>query len=329
MDRQVVYADLNLSRGSCFASSSPPSFPQDVCQGSPWHQFALKLGCIAIILLTLTVIGLSVSVTFLRRNSLIEESRVDVQENRNETTEKLDLLKCPEDWHILPEKCLFLSRASNTWKDSLTDCSTKESSLLLIRDQEELKLIRMRINEKGMLFWIGLNLTLSEKKWKWINGSFLNSNVFLCKVVKITSRVIGGLMLHRLQITGYTQEKSCVSISPTRIISEDCDTENRWICQKELKPVRNKAGSTAFLADIARVPRQNNERKERKSLTRFKSVTCPCTSVFLLWTPFCHLVDVLGLGCGFLAMLVLFQPSKIEQREKHLKLMLCVNYTQI
>ncbi|KAF3816363.1 hypothetical protein GH733_014536, partial [Mirounga leonina] len=251
MDRQVVYADLNLSRGSCFASSSPPSFPQDVCQGSPWHQFALKLGCIALILLTLTVIGLSVSVTFLRRNSLIEESRVDVQENRNETTEKLDLLKCPEDWHILPEKCLFLSRASNTWKDSLTDCSTKESSLLLIRDQEELKLIRMRINEKGMLFWIGLNLTLSEKKWKWINGSFLNSNV--------------------LQISGYTQEKSCVSISPTRIISEDCDTENRWICQKELKPVRNKAGSTALLADIARVPRQNNERKERKSLTRFKS----------------------------------------------------------
>ncbi|XP_022351060.1 killer cell lectin-like receptor subfamily B member 1 isoform X2 [Enhydra lutris kenyoni] len=188
MDGQVVYADLNLSRGSCLTSSSPPSLPQ---------------------------------VIFLRRNSSIEESRVDVQENRNETKEKPNLLKCPGDWHLLREKCLFLSHASNTWKDSLTDCSTKESSLLLIQDQEELKLIQNWINEKGMLFWIGL--TLSEKKWKWINGSFLNSNV--------------------LQITGSTQESSCVFISQTGIVSDYCDTENRWICQKELKSVRNKVCS--------------------------------------------------------------------------------------
>ncbi|XP_045868841.1 killer cell lectin-like receptor subfamily B member 1 isoform X3 [Meles meles] len=175
MDGQVVYADLSLPRGSCFTSSSPPSLPQDIGQGSSWHQFALKLGCTAVIVLTLTVIGLSVSVIFLRRNSSIEESQVDIQENRNETKEKPNLLKCPGDWHLLREKCLFLSRAPNTWKDSLTDCSRKESSLLLIQDQEELKLIQNWINEKGMLFWIGL--TLSEKKWKWINGSFLNSNV--------------------------------------------------------------------------------------------------------------------------------------------------------
>ncbi|XP_032201492.1 killer cell lectin-like receptor subfamily B member 1 [Mustela erminea] len=221
MDGQVVYADLNLSRGSCLTSSSPPSLPQDICQGSSWHPFALKLGCTAIIVLTLTVIGLSVSVILLRRNSSIEESQVDVQENKNETKEKSNLLKCPGDWHLLQEKCLFLSHAPNTWNDSLTDCSTKESSLLLIQDQEELKLIQNWINEKGMLFWIGL--TLSEKKWKWINGSFLNSNV--------------------LQITGSTQESSCVFISQTGIVSDYCDTENRWICQKELKPVRNKVCS--------------------------------------------------------------------------------------
>ncbi|XP_005637227.1 killer cell lectin-like receptor subfamily B member 1 [Canis lupus baileyi] len=220
MDRQVIYADLNLSRGSCFASSSPPSLPQDVCQGSAWHQFALKLGCTAVILLTLTVIGLSVSVIFLRQNSSIEECRVDVQVNGNETTEKPNLLQCPVHWHLLQEKCLFFSHASNTWKDSLTDCSAKESSLLLIQDQEELRLIRGLIYKKEILFWIGLNLTLSEKKWKWINGSFLNSNI--------------------LQIAGYNKESSCVYISLTGIVSENCDAENQWICQKELKPDRNK-----------------------------------------------------------------------------------------
>lgn len=54
------------------------------------------------------------------------------------TSEKSNLLKCPGEWHLLQEKCLFLSRAPNTWNDSLIDCSTKESSLLLIQDQEEL-----------------------------------------------------------------------------------------------------------------------------------------------------------------------------------------------
>lgn len=33
----------------------------DICQGPPWHQLALKLGCTGVILLTLTVIGLSIS----------------------------------------------------------------------------------------------------------------------------------------------------------------------------------------------------------------------------------------------------------------------------
>lgn len=54
------------------------------------------------------------------------------------TSEKPNLLQCPVHWHLLQEKCLFFSHASNTWKDSLTDCSAKESSLLLIQDQEEL-----------------------------------------------------------------------------------------------------------------------------------------------------------------------------------------------
>ncbi|XP_025786484.1 killer cell lectin-like receptor subfamily B member 1 [Puma concolor] len=223
MDRQVTYADLNLSRGTCLESSSPPSLPQDICQGPPWHQLALKLGCTGVILLTLTVIGLSISVIFLRQNLSIEESGVDVHENRNETTEKPDLLKCPKDWRLLREKCLFFSLASNTWNYSLADCSTKESSLLLFQDPEELRHVQSLIPKKEFLFWIGLNLTLSEKKWKWINGSFLNPNV--------------------LRIVGYTKKNSCVYVSPTGIFSEDCDTDNKWICQKELQPVRNKACS--------------------------------------------------------------------------------------
>ncbi|XP_004438700.1 PREDICTED: killer cell lectin-like receptor subfamily B member 1 [Ceratotherium simum simum] len=220
MDGHVIYADLNLSRDSGLEISSPPSLPQDICQGPRWHQFALKLSCAGIILLALTVIVLSVSVIFLRQKSSIEKSSVDVQEKRNETTERPSLLECPVDWRPFQGKCLFLSQASNPWNDSLADCSTKESNLLLIQDQEELKLIQKLINNGGILYWIGLNFTLPEKNWKWINGSFLKSNV--------------------LKITGDAKENSCVYISWTDILSENCETENKWICQKELKPARNK-----------------------------------------------------------------------------------------
>lgn len=110
----------------------------DVCQGPPWHRFALKLACTGVILLALTVIGLSATVIFLRQKSSIEKSSVDVQEKRNETTERPSPVKCPMHWHPLQEKCLFFSPAIKTWHNSLADCSTQESSLLLIQDQEEL-----------------------------------------------------------------------------------------------------------------------------------------------------------------------------------------------
>ncbi|KAG8505769.1 Killer cell lectin-like receptor subfamily B member 1, partial [Galemys pyrenaicus] len=124
-----------------------------ICQGPPWHQLALKVGCAGLILLSLVVIGLSV-------------------------LERPGLLRCPQDWTLVREKCLvFISSSSKSWSHSVADCSTRESSLLLLQDWEELKSIQNSINDRGGNFWIGLNFTASEKKWKWINGSFLNSDI--------------------------------------------------------------------------------------------------------------------------------------------------------
>ena len=48
------------------------------------------------------------------------------------------------------------------------------------------------------------------------------------------------LLLHRLKITGDAEENNCALISKEKIFSENCEAENKWICQKELKSVRNK-----------------------------------------------------------------------------------------
>lgn len=216
MEKQVTNADLQLSRDSGLDISS---LPQDVCQGPPWHRFALKLACTGVVLLALTVIGLRASVIFLGQKSPIEKSCEDVQEKKNETTERPSPLTCPMYWHRIQEKCLLFSNDINTWPDSLADCSTQESSLLLIQDQEELRLIQSLMDDKVVFYSIGLNFTLPEKKWKWINGSFLNSNI--------------------LQIIGDAKENSCAFITKTKIFSENCNTEHNWICQKDVKSIRN------------------------------------------------------------------------------------------
>ncbi|XP_037369156.1 killer cell lectin-like receptor subfamily B member 1 [Talpa occidentalis] len=220
MDGQVMYAELNVSRNSDLKNSSPPSVPQGVCQGPCWHQLALKVVCAGLVLLFLAVIGLSVSVISLKLMSSSTNSCTgdvqDVQKNRNETTERPSLLKCPTDWILLREKCLvFISSSTQNWTNSLADCLTKEAILLLIQDQEELTLIQHQLPDEGLNFWIGLNFTLSEKKWKWINGSFLNSNI--------------------LQINGEEKENNCAYISKTKVVSGNCAADINWICQNKLK----------------------------------------------------------------------------------------------
>ncbi|XP_006901817.1 PREDICTED: killer cell lectin-like receptor subfamily B member 1B allele B-like [Elephantulus edwardii] len=191
----------------------------DVCQGPHWHHFAIKIGCAVIILFVLAVIGMSVAGSLLNKNLSVEKNSVNVQENKSiqgrkyETTETLCQLKCSMPWYSTQEKCLFLSPTSRFWNDSLADCYSKESSLLLIQDMKELRLIQGLVKkEAGIMYWIGLNFTLPQKTWKWINGTPLNSTEF--------------------KIYGSEDKTSCALISGEKLVSETCDSENRWICQK-------------------------------------------------------------------------------------------------
>ncbi|XP_021021020.1 killer cell lectin-like receptor subfamily B member 1B allele B isoform X2 [Mus caroli] len=209
----LVYADLNLARIQEPKQESPPSLSPDTCRCPRWHRLALKFGCAGLILLVLVVIGLSVLVLSVQKSS-VQKICVDVQENR--TTNTTAKLECPQDWLSHRDKCFHASQVSNTWKESLADCNRKGATLQLIQDQEELKFLQDLIKKEYNSFWIGLSYTLPDMKWKWINGSTLNSDV--------------------LKITGDTENGSCavLSVGEGKVISESCASDNRWICQKEL-----------------------------------------------------------------------------------------------
>ncbi|XP_041496598.1 killer cell lectin-like receptor subfamily B member 1B allele C [Microtus oregoni] len=218
MDASVVYADLNLARTQEPKQASPPAPLPDSCRCPRWHWLALKLGCVGLILLVLTVIGLGV---------LVQKTPVGkgIQENKMKTTdEKCNVnLKCPKDWLPHREKCILFSQENGVWKDGLSNCTRKGATLLLIQDQEELSFVKDLIKKRGHSFWIGLNYTLPDKHWRWINGSTLSSDV------------VAVLFLLKLNIIGDAIRNSCVVVSKDKVVSESCDSENKWICQKKLK----------------------------------------------------------------------------------------------
>ncbi|KAG8506231.1 Killer cell lectin-like receptor subfamily B member 1 [Galemys pyrenaicus] len=161
MDEQVMYAELNLPRNSGCKSSSRSSLPR--VTRIPQDR-AEDDSCVHVVL------EQAAAADSAQRYHTFISSFL--------TVERPGLRRCPQDWTLVGEKCLvFISSSSKSWNHSAVDCSTRESDLLLLQDREELKLVQNSISEKGGNFWIGLNSTSSEKKWKWINGSFLNSDM--------------------------------------------------------------------------------------------------------------------------------------------------------
>uniref|UniRef100_A0A8C8T8R1 Killer cell lectin-like receptor subfamily B member 1A n=1 Tax=Peromyscus maniculatus bairdii TaxID=230844 RepID=A0A8C8T8R1_PERMB len=213
MDTSRVYLNFKASRTPGAQHASPPSLPPDACRCPRSHRLALKLTCAGLILLVLTLIGLSVLVRVLIQKPSIEKCRVYIQENMAKPTESPAMLKCPKDWLTHRDKCIHFSQNVNVWKEGLVDCATKGGTLLLIQDQEELRFIKDSAKGKGDSFWIGLNYTSTDKNWRWINGSTLSSDV--------------------LQIFGEAKENSCASVSKDKVVSESCASDNNWICQKE------------------------------------------------------------------------------------------------
>ncbi|XP_013208396.2 killer cell lectin-like receptor subfamily B member 1A [Microtus ochrogaster] len=210
-----VYFSLKTPTTPGPLCASPPSRPSDACRCPRSHRLALKLSCAGLVLLLLTVVGLSVLVRVLIQKPSIEKCRVDIPRIVASSTESPIQLTCSNDWRPHREKCIQFSQENGVWKEGLSNCTRKGATLLLIQDQEELRFVKDSIKERGNSFWIGLNYSLPDKNWRWINGSTLSSDVF--------------------NIIGDAERNSCVIVSKGNLVSENCNSDNKWICQKDPK----------------------------------------------------------------------------------------------
>ncbi|CAM4657067.1 unnamed protein product [Caretta caretta] len=82
---------------------------------------------------------------------------------------------CPDGWIGYQGKCYYFSEAEENWNNSQRRCSALGASLALIDSEQDLALM---MRYKGVSeHWIGLWREQEGQRWKWVNGSDLNSSL--------------------------------------------------------------------------------------------------------------------------------------------------------
>ncbi|XP_074858269.1 C-type lectin domain family 2 member L-like [Carettochelys insculpta] len=111
---------------------------------------------------------------------------------------------CPGDWLYHQRKCYFFSEEAKDWKSSQSFCSTHNSSLVVIENQQELNFI-MKITKQNP--WIGLHK--KGERFIWVNGTALDTNVLTVKA-----------------------SGECAYIDTDVLSSSGCMFTRGWICKK-------------------------------------------------------------------------------------------------
>ncbi|XP_074012781.1 C-type lectin domain family 5 member A-like [Numenius arquata] len=89
-----------------------------------------------------------------------------------------EALGCPPDWEKHGGKCYFFSQTHEIkdWNASRKECTDRNSDLVTIDNQDELKYLSVR--PEGHYYFLGLTYSASEEKWKWINNMEHSTDMF-------------------------------------------------------------------------------------------------------------------------------------------------------
>ncbi|XP_027397134.1 NKG2-A/NKG2-B type II integral membrane protein-like isoform X2 [Bos indicus x Bos taurus] len=116
---------------------------------------------------------------------------------------------CPKDWLTYSNNCYYTSLEKKSWNESLISCATKNSTLLYIDNEEEMKFLM----SLSIISWIQVSREGRGRPWKWLNGSTCN--------LQITDNV--------------PDEHNCAVQYLWGIKAEDCQFPNTYHCKHKLE----------------------------------------------------------------------------------------------
>ncbi|KAM4037881.1 CD209 antigen-like protein A isoform 2-T2 [Anomaloglossus baeobatrachus] len=92
--------------------------------------------------------------------------------NINKTMEIL-CRTCPPGWKSIGVFCYYFSKDTLPWDNAKDDCIQKGSTLLILRNMEELDSLKSSFGDNT--YWIGLRRDKEDPaKWNWLDGSVLS-----------------------------------------------------------------------------------------------------------------------------------------------------------
>ncbi|XP_049638874.1 NKG2-A/NKG2-B type II integral membrane protein-like [Suncus etruscus] len=112
-EQEITYVELNLQNVSQDPHRNDKHYH---CKDLPLPLEKLIAGILALLCLALMVPLITVIFSYLCK-------------------------RCPEEWLIHSNSCYYISSEKKTWKESLKDCISKNSTLLYINNKEEMKLL--------------------------------------------------------------------------------------------------------------------------------------------------------------------------------------------
>ncbi|XP_025139018.1 NKG2-A/NKG2-B type II integral membrane protein isoform X2 [Bubalus bubalis] len=176
--QELTYAELNLQNASQNLRGNEENYHSKGSPSPPEKLIAGILGIICLVLMSTVV-----TMIIITPSTLIQE-----QNNSSRIT------------RLQKEK---------TWNGSLTACASRNSTLLYIDNEEELKFLK----SLSIMSWIPVFREGRGHPWMWQNGS-------TCK----------------LQISDFPPEKgNCAVLSSGNIKSDDCEFPNMYTCKHKLE----------------------------------------------------------------------------------------------
>ncbi|NXU57107.1 CLC1B protein, partial [Turnix velox] len=117
---------------------------------------------------------------------------------------------CPASWlNGGADSCVYISKEKKTWKESQEFCSSRNSTLLILKDAGKM----VFLPRDSQLYWVGLSYISERSGWYWEDGTAFSKEVTKWAVLYDNS--------------------FCASLYGQIIYaSQSCTTKQYWICEK-------------------------------------------------------------------------------------------------